>query len=71
VPGERIESPAVGRVTRIVRSALHNAEEVWFDTIAARCGPGASAPVLALVGEDADPAADEDGRTRIRTRSWH
>jgi hypothetical protein len=47
----------------MVRSALHNAEETWFDTIAARCGPAASARILALIGEDATPAtegAEED-----------
>ncbi|MGH3196578.1 MAG: DUF4158 domain-containing protein [Streptosporangiaceae bacterium] len=55
---ERIEPPAAGRITRMVRSALHNAEETWFGTIAARCGAEASARVLALIGEDADPAAD-------------
>jgi hypothetical protein len=36
---ERIEPPAAARITRMVRSALHNAEEAWFDTIAARCDP--------------------------------
>jgi hypothetical protein len=55
---ERIEPPTAGRITRMVRSALHNAEETWFDTIAVRCGADASARVLALIGEDADPAAD-------------
>ena len=33
---ERIEPPAAGRVNRIVRSALHSAEETWFAVIAAR-----------------------------------
>lgn len=37
---ERIELPAAAWVTRMVRSALHNAEEVWFTVIAARCGEG-------------------------------
>jgi hypothetical protein len=56
---ERIEPPAPARVTRIVRSALHNAEETWFTVIAARAGAEASARVVALVdGQDA--AADED-----------
>jgi hypothetical protein len=40
---EPIEPPAAARITRIVRSALHNAEEAWFDTIAGRCGPASSA----------------------------
>ena len=57
---ERIELPAPGRVTRMVRSALHNAEETWFDTIAARCGPEASARLLALIDAGADLAADDD-----------
>jgi len=57
---ERIEPPAAARITRIVRSALHNAEETWFNTIAARCGPAASARILALIGEDADPAEDQE-----------
>lgn len=55
---EQIEPPTAGRITRMVRSALHNAEETWFDTIATRCGADASARVLALIGEDADQAAD-------------
>ena len=41
-----------------MRSALHNAEETWFDTIAARCGSAASARILVLIVEDADPAGD-------------
>ena len=57
---ERIELPAPGRITRIVRSALHNAEETWFDTIAARCGPVASARLLALIDAGTGPAADDD-----------
>ena len=57
---ERIELPAPGRITRMVRSALHNAEETWFDTIAARCGPVASARLLALIDAGTGPAADED-----------
>ena len=57
---ERIELPAPGRVTRMVRSALHGAEETWFDTIAVRCGPEASARLLALIDVGADLAADDD-----------
>ena len=57
---EKIEPPAAARVTRMVRSALHNAEETWFDTISGRCGPAAAARILALIGEDADLAEDED-----------
>jgi hypothetical protein len=47
---ERIELPAVARVTRMVRSALHNAEETWFAVIGARCSQDATARLLALVG---------------------
>lgn len=38
---ERIEPPAPNRITRIVRSALHNAEQSWFTTIGTRpcCRP--------------------------------
>ena len=43
-----------------MRSALHNAEETWFDTIAARCGLEASARLLALIEAGTGPAADED-----------
>ena len=57
---ERIELPAPRRVTRMVRSALHGAEETWFDTIAVRCGPEASARLLALIDVGADLAADDD-----------
>ncbi|MGH3289323.1 MAG: DUF4158 domain-containing protein [Streptosporangiaceae bacterium] len=41
---EQIEPPSAGRITRMVRSALHNAEETWFDTIAARCGRLSAGP---------------------------
>ncbi|WP_433153002.1 hypothetical protein ACQPZ8_19285 [Actinomadura nitritigenes] len=36
---ERVEPPAPDRVTRMVRSALHMAEENWFAVIAARLDP--------------------------------
>jgi hypothetical protein len=59
---ERIELPAAGRVTRIVRSALHSAEEAWFTVIAGRCGPQVTARLLALIAPDAgaDPAVEVD-----------
>ncbi|MGS2648680.1 hypothetical protein [Streptosporangium sp. LJ11] len=47
---ERIEPPGPGRITRIVRSALHNAEETWFAKIAARLDAETTGRVLALVG---------------------
>ena len=58
---ECIEPPAPDRVTRIVRSALHSAEETWFATIAARLAPPVRERVLGLVATagDAD-AAEED-----------
>src|ERR1035441_4760906 len=52
---EQIEPPAPDRVTRIVRSALHNAEETWFAVIASRVGAaGATGRVIALAGADDD-----------------
>lgn len=59
---ERIELPAVGRATRIVRSALHSAEETWFTVIADRCGPQVTARLLTLItpDADADPAVEAD-----------
>src|ERR1035441_6993290 len=52
---EQIEPPAPDRVTRIVRSALHNAEETWFAVIALRVGAaGATGRVIALAGADDD-----------------
>jgi hypothetical protein len=66
---ERIEPPTAGGSLAWSRSALPNAEETWFDTIAVRCGADASARVLALIGEDADPAAVAR-RMRTRIRSW-
>ncbi|MGI5200383.1 hypothetical protein ACQEU6_02045 [Spirillospora sp. CA-108201] len=38
---ERIEPPTPDLVTRMVRSALHIAEENWFAVIAARAGAAA------------------------------
>jgi hypothetical protein len=60
---ERIEPPAPARMTRIVRSALHNAEETWFSVLAARISPAITARVVALadVGEgDSDDEGAED-----------
>lgn len=51
---ERIEPPTSGRITRIVRSALHNAEETWFAKIAARLDAEATARVLALIAPEGD-----------------
>ncbi|WP_214417149.1 Tn3 family transposase [Sphaerisporangium fuscum] len=49
---ERIEPPSPGRISRIVRSALHNAEQTWFHRIAARPDAMTVARVLALVAAD-------------------
>ncbi|MEV4186248.1 DUF4158 domain-containing protein, partial [Streptosporangium canum] len=46
---ERIEPPTPDRVTRMVRSALHIAEENWFAVIAARLERPVCARVLGLV----------------------
>jgi Domain of unknown function (DUF4158) len=65
---ERIEPPSPGRITRIVWSALHNAERTWFHRIAARLDAAAVARVLALVAagntavetEESDDDLEED-----------
>ncbi len=51
---EFVEPPAPDRVTRMVRSALHNAEENWFLTVWGRVPDAVRCRVLALVGEDGD-----------------
>ncbi len=60
---ERIEPPAPDRVTRIVRSALHKAEQKWFTVIASRiAAAGATGRVVALVGAgDGDLAGIVEG----------
>ncbi|WP_404867917.1 DUF4158 domain-containing protein [Kitasatospora griseola] len=45
---EFIEPPAPERIMRMVRSALHTAEETWFTTVAARLPAEAREKVLAL-----------------------
>jgi Domain of unknown function (DUF4158) len=63
---ERIEPPAPARVTRIVRSALHSAEEAWFTVIAARAGTEASARVIALVDDDGmDDGGDDENQDSV------
>jgi TnpA family transposase len=61
---ERIEPPAPDRVLRMVRSALHRAEEEWFRTVWSRVGPEARARVLALAGH-ADDAANGQGTGEV------
>ena len=62
---ERIEPPTSPRVTRIVRSALHNAEEMWFSVIAGRISAETARRIIALVdggaeAGDADEEEDQD-----------
>lgn len=67
--GEFIEPPAPDRITRMVRSALHTAEETWFTTITARLAPDVRARVMGLVAEAGgmegveQDGADEDGES--------
>ncbi|BBC31890.1 Transposase [Streptomyces graminofaciens] len=58
---ECIEPPAPDRITRMVRSALHTAEETWFATLAARLTDQARARVLALVADEAEDEGQDDG----------
>ncbi len=57
---ESIEPPTPDRITRMVRSALHTAEEAWFGRIAARLTAQVRARILALVAAD-DAEQDQDG----------
>ncbi|MEZ7124756.1 Tn3 family transposase [Nonomuraea sp. AD125B] len=62
---ERIEPPAPGRISRIVASALHNAEVAWSVRIASRLSPKATQRIYALVGiDDASRAAAEGAGDR-------
>ncbi len=61
---ERIEPPSAGRCDRIIRSALHQAEQALTARVTARLGPDASARLAALAAaagdddaEDAEPSA--------------
>lgn len=61
---ERIEPPSVGRCDRIIRSALHQAEQALTQQVTARLGPDVGARLAALAAtadddeaEDADPSA--------------
>lgn len=60
---ERIEPPAPDRVTRMVRSALHTAEESWYAVISARLNDPTRARVLGLVEADAVEEQDDDGES--------
>ena len=61
---EQIEPPAVGRCDRIIRSALHQAEQALTARVTARLGPDASTRLAALAaaadndeGDGAEPSA--------------
>ncbi|WP_228640365.1 DUF4158 domain-containing protein [Microtetraspora sp. AC03309] len=57
---ERIEPPAPGRISRIVASALHNADVAWSVRIASRLSPETTQRICALVGiDDASRAVGE------------
>nr|WP_043175317.1 Tn3 family transposase [Streptomyces sp. NRRL B-24484] len=58
---EFIEPPASDRITRMVRSALHTAEETWFTTVFARLPEEVRERVLALVATAREAAEDSDG----------
>lgn len=62
---EFIEPPTPDRVTRMVRSALHTAEETWFARIAARLAPEVRARVLALVAAAEDVETDQGGAEEV------
>ncbi len=55
---ERIEPPSAGRCDRIIRSALHQAEQALTQLVAARLGPAASVRLAALAAAAADDEAD-------------
>jgi hypothetical protein len=58
---ERIEPPAPGRISRIVASALHNAEVTWSVRIASRLSAETTGRIYALVGIDDGDQDDADG----------
>ena len=55
---ERIELPTTGRLQRIVRSSLHNAEQRWVDTISGRLSPELRRNLIGLI----DAVDDDDVR---------
>jgi len=62
---EWIEPPAPGRISRIVASALHNAEVAWSVRIASRLSPETTQRIYALVGiDDASRAVNEGAGDR-------
>ncbi|GAA3465494.1 hypothetical protein GCM10018965_000460 [Nonomuraea roseola] len=57
---ERIEPPTPGRISRIVASALHNAEVTWSLRISSRLTFETTQHIYALVGIDDDDDAEEE-----------
>ena len=69
---ERIEAPTVGRVQRMVRSALRTAEQTWTARICDRLGGPARARLLALIADTSDEdtnegEGDQDGAASAAT----
>ena len=58
VAPEQIEPPSAGRCDRIIRSALHQAEQALTARVTARLGPDASARLAALAAAADDDEAD-------------
>ncbi|MEV0152113.1 MULTISPECIES: DUF4158 domain-containing protein, partial [unclassified Nonomuraea] len=60
---ERIEPPTMGRISRIVASALHSAEVTWSVRIASQLSAETTRRIYALVGidEESEDQNDEDG----------
>ena len=56
----RIEPPSAGRCDRIIRSALHQAEQALTQLVAARLGPAASVRLAQLAAAAANDAEETD-----------
>jgi hypothetical protein len=56
---ERIELPSAGRCDRIVRSALHQAEQALTLRVTTRLGPDASARLTELAAAASDDEAED------------
>jgi len=69
---EHIEAPTVGRVQRMVRSALRTAEQTWTARVCDRLGGPARARLLALIADTSDEdtnegEGDQDGAASAAT----
>jgi hypothetical protein len=62
----QIEPPSAGRCDRIIRSALHQAEQALTARVTARLGPDASTRLAAL----AAAAGDADGAEPLVRAAW-